>query len=85
MKIHYKVIYHNGNISYPLVEIKEFCCNEMVREFSGEFARQIEYCSDEEKPGLYFMNHDIEDGDTPEYLLKYCPDCGKKIELIKDN
>ena len=84
MKIYYKVIYHNGVISYPLIDIKKICCNEMVKEFSGEYARQIKYYDNEEEPGLYFINRDCEDGDTASYLLNYCPDCGEKIELIKE-
>jgi len=84
MKVIYSVEHGDGYTYYPLISIEEYCCKEMEREFSGEYAREIEYCSCEEKPGLYIMNHDCEEGNTASYYLKYCPDCGEKIEYIEE-
>ena len=65
-----------------LINITNYCCEDMKDEFSGEYASQINF-NGKGNPGIYFYNSDYETGEEPFYHLNYCPFCGKKIKIIE--
>ena len=61
---------------------KEYCCEENKELFSDWTALDVE--KDDEGYHIKYTDWSYEYGNTYHIDFKYCPFCGKKIELIEE-